>query len=711
MNVSNVVAHNLPSMFTNRQFGLTVNGKAKVSEKLASGYRINRASDDAAGLSISEKMRKQIRGLQQGTENVQDGISYCQVADGALNEVNDMLARIKELSIKAANGTNSASDREAIDAEVQQIKRETERIFETTGFNEQPIWPRKTEDIIAYEGMQVTAATYPYRSIQADLTTANASTWPPNGFKILADEDDGIKVTWQGYNGVSYTSDVISWPDDITGTHTIRLSENLTGYIDQDTGTLPDELKGIDAVFSYVATPNTEITDLVQDMNNKSITASPLTTNNISIYDADGNILADSGKSSSGDLSATLSLNYPTIAKTGRNLDDRSDTSFAQPTTFNNIEEPQVDGSGNWSGTWKFSFDFDGIGTVTATTTSVTYRLNSTAQEDRDTSDDEMYDSVNSNNFTYGNYVHHNSDDKWWGSQGKFFRNSATGTYYWGGYQTVSHIASGYNASGITMNDINTALNNDTKRGGLLDDHNGKKDNDGYITFNFSLKADEPFDLGNGTKQTAVGDMKITVRTRETDTAEDVQNRLLSMHGADIYAGSKNEDGTGTVGYNSMNVYTSGFGSHKKTVTVPYVAGEILFKKNGVSVHSADTSRQEVKIPISYKFLRNSEIGIENTNTLTEDSSMEAIREVEEAAKVISQERALFGAYQNRLEHTFDNGLNVVENTTAAESRIRDADMAALSVNYASQNILEQAASSMLVQANKSNQAVLSLLQ
>lgn len=133
----NIVAHNILAMNANRQFNITSKDKAKSTEKLSSGYRINRASDDAAGLSISEKMRRQIRGLSQGVENTQDGVSLCQVADGALAEVSDMLHRITELSIKSANGTNSPSDRQAIQDEIGEILQEIDRIGETTKFNEQ----------------------------------------------------------------------------------------------------------------------------------------------------------------------------------------------------------------------------------------------------------------------------------------------------------------------------------------------------------------------------------------------------------------------------------------------------------------------------------------------------------------------------------------------------------------------------------------------
>lgn len=116
-----VVQHNLVALNTNRMLGMTTAKKAKTSEKLSSGYRINRAADDAAGLQISEKMRKHIRGLNQGARNTQDGISFVQVGDGAMHEIHDMLQRLTELSVQAANGTNSDSDRLALDMEMQDL--------------------------------------------------------------------------------------------------------------------------------------------------------------------------------------------------------------------------------------------------------------------------------------------------------------------------------------------------------------------------------------------------------------------------------------------------------------------------------------------------------------------------------------------------------------------------------------------------------------
>ncbi|MCQ2519356.1 MAG: flagellar hook protein [Lachnospiraceae bacterium] len=135
-----VVAHNLMAMNAQRQFKLGNSSKKKSAEKLSSGYRINRAADDASGLAISEKMRRQIRGLDQGADNIKDGISLVQVADGALAEVQDMLHRMTELSVKSANDTNSPEDRLYIQQEINQLANEIDRIGKNTTYNEMPLF-------------------------------------------------------------------------------------------------------------------------------------------------------------------------------------------------------------------------------------------------------------------------------------------------------------------------------------------------------------------------------------------------------------------------------------------------------------------------------------------------------------------------------------------------------------------------------------------
>ena len=131
-----VVQHNLTAMNSNRMLGITTSAQAKSTEKLSSGYKINRAADDAAGLSISEKMRRQIRGLTQASLNAEDGISCVQTAEGALNEVQDMLQRMNELAVKGENGTLTSADRSYIASEVSQLMSEIDRVKTTTTFNE-----------------------------------------------------------------------------------------------------------------------------------------------------------------------------------------------------------------------------------------------------------------------------------------------------------------------------------------------------------------------------------------------------------------------------------------------------------------------------------------------------------------------------------------------------------------------------------------------
>lgn len=134
-----VVQHNLTAANTNRQLGITTSGLQKSTEKLSSGYKINRAADDAAGLSISEKMRNQIRGLNKASDNAQDGISLVQTAEGALNEVHSMLQRMSELAVQAANDTNQTVDKNALEAEVTQLQTEIRRVGSTTQFNKMNI--------------------------------------------------------------------------------------------------------------------------------------------------------------------------------------------------------------------------------------------------------------------------------------------------------------------------------------------------------------------------------------------------------------------------------------------------------------------------------------------------------------------------------------------------------------------------------------------
>jgi len=176
-----VVQHNMTAANANRQLGITTGNLAKSSEKLSSGYKVNRAADDASGLSISEKMRKQIRGRTQASANAQDGISMVQTAEGALTEVHDMLQRMNELSVKASNGTLSSADRGNIQDELDQLTSEINRVSTTTKFNELYLLSGTNQDGSKTDGvlgvsLQVGADPLATNKIAVGITAMNSKT-------------------------------------------------------------------------------------------------------------------------------------------------------------------------------------------------------------------------------------------------------------------------------------------------------------------------------------------------------------------------------------------------------------------------------------------------------------------------------------------------------------------------------------------------------
>ena len=194
-----VVQHNLTAVNANRQLGVTTGSQAKSSEKLSSGYRINRAGDDAAGLKISEKMRSQIRGLNKASSNAQDGISLIQTAEGALNEAHSILQRMNELAVQGANDTNEGIDRDAINQELDQLTQELDRISTTTQFNKQNLLDGSFQS----KNLQVGANAD--QKIQISIGNMDAKTL---GLKSITktisfDSQKGNKPTVIKYEGMS----------------------------------------------------------------------------------------------------------------------------------------------------------------------------------------------------------------------------------------------------------------------------------------------------------------------------------------------------------------------------------------------------------------------------------------------------------------------------------------------------------------------------
>jgi len=184
-----VVQHNMTAANANRQLGITTSAQAKSTEKLSSGYRINRAADDAAGLSISEKMRSQIRGLDKASSNAQDGISLVQTAEGALNEVHSMLQRMNELAVQAANDTNQSNDRTYIKNEIDQLVSEIDRVQSTTQFNKMNL----LDGTFTGKSLQVGALSGQTMSIS--ITNMNAATLGVNSLNVSDNSNAGSAIT------------------------------------------------------------------------------------------------------------------------------------------------------------------------------------------------------------------------------------------------------------------------------------------------------------------------------------------------------------------------------------------------------------------------------------------------------------------------------------------------------------------------------------
>ena len=297
-----VVQHNLTAMNSNRMLGLTTASQAKSTEKLSSGYKINRAADDAAGLSISEKMRKQIRGLTQASSNAQDGISTVQTAEGALNEVQDMLQRMNELAVKAANGTNSEDDRSYIQNEIDQLTTEIDRVSETTKFNEtyllkgdKNLDKEYTYSYKNFKTAQESAATFGADgatglTVEYKETAATSQKTQDEQNELLkALRDQGVKIT---ATTTADAGDGIAYKVELTGSAADKFNIKETGTAGEFAitdkegnalATLTAKGTKLTAGTAGSATANVVAT---------SVTAAKATTAKAKYYDKDGNTIA-----------------------------------------------------------------------------------------------------------------------------------------------------------------------------------------------------------------------------------------------------------------------------------------------------------------------------------------------------------------------------------------------------------------------------------
>ena len=561
-----VVQHNLQAMNANRMLGVTTGEAGKTTEKLSSGYRINRAADDAAGLAISEKMRKQIRGLDQASANAEDGISCVQTAEGALAEVQDMLQRMNELAVQAANGTNSKTDRQYIQDEIDQLISEVDRVAETTKFNE--TYLLKGDRTKAYTNMYITDYSTTYTRNNTTNAISGAVTYKVN----YTGTNNLYMVDTEIYNSSSNIS--------LTG-HKISKGDDITEYLTADTAANNKALASLNTT-SYVAFANVEL------------------------------------DSSIGAAAKDLQINTSTsVVEAKRDL-------FVYNTAN---------------------------GTVT-----------------RIPQGTEMTEYLN--------------DDK-------TMKNEK--------YRLIDMIENGYDAARVQQapdRDDGFRNNFDWTNANLeiaiskkqLYDVNGEPVS--------GVRLNQFFDENGNYK----GGLFTTAQARTIDEVFSTLNDSRAQ--AMIGGGLADNYSVATIG-------------EYITQSSSQVANSLSLKLQG----GADSDRAN-KIEVTLDSLTAAGLGIDKLASYnigivdeTGDNATDAIDVIADAIQKVSRQRAALGAIQNRLEHTIKNLDNIVENTTAAESQIRDTDMAEEMVKYSNTNILQQAGQSMLAQANQSNQGVLSLLQ
>ncbi|WP_044913052.1 flagellin N-terminal helical domain-containing protein [Butyrivibrio sp. WCE2006] len=611
-----VIQHNMTAMNSNRMLGITTGGQAKSSEKLSSGYKINRAADDAAGLSISEKMRKQMRGLDRASTNADDGVSSVQTAEGALTEVHDMLQRMNELAVQAANGTNSETDRISIQNEIQQLTTEIDRVAETTKFNETYLLKGSTGFHNVY-----------MKAHDAGLEGVLGDAGIKASFRMDIKDDSNVKIAGKEYH--VYTDD-----DSIASIQqAIQRVANIAadGFsVESRSQMWPDGIE------NPPAGKNAYEYDKIEKTEKDGITT-------YTSYDKNGNEI-ESWKDKIQNRNGEWSNNPP-----GTRTDGITSVAYARASMI------------------KQTVVIDGTSYVTAldssTHTEVVFKFG-----EQEFSVEEIKAKVKD-----GTIVSVSDGDSEWPRTAvdetldKNIHVSTAVSKVMDALVQANRVGvdpSKLSEVKVTLKPTRTAAYADTTG-----------------TYTGGIK--DTGDLING--------------------VDDVFNRDPNEKNA---RWTKADDGkTRLTGYVGAKGGTYVFSISKSTAQVA--------KDLGISLHVGSDADMTNKIGVRIKPMTAASLGIQNLTVAdsTGIAATYAIDAIEDALKQVSEQRSELGAVQNRLEHTIKNLDNVVENTTAAESRIRDTDMADEMVTYSKNNILAQAGQSMLAQANQSTQGVMSLLQ
>ncbi len=623
------VKTNMLAWNAGRQFKINEKADAKRTEKLSSGYRINRAADDAAGLSISEKMRRQIRGLTQASSNAQDGISMVQSAEGALNEVHEMLHRANELAVKAANGTLSDEDRAMVDAEVQQIKREIDNTAKNTVFNEIRLFP---DDGLSPKAGSV-LASYDY--------------------EVTFDFANGSVAVNQQANGVS------SRPGVQVNSGSALADKIANQYI-------PNAVQQIfDAFPSFATAQGT--TEIKMALNVKFI-------------DGPGNTLALAGYtySPSGGKPKTMYINVDAAdfkdadIGSGSDKEKQLESTIAHELMHTVMQYNLTDGMSGRNGekypTWfvEGTAQLAGGGFPTNWNNELLYYADKLADED-DTSQDA----------NIAKYLQKYT------MQGRPYGHGYLGAAY------IGYLANKQNGGSADVTGANIAGGMDLIFGDLI---KGKK-----LDQAIKDRTGKSISEINGLFSSGNGDLTEFARKLAFNSKDGAGSVIVSQAAGGLGAGGAGKP-----------IIGSGAGSGAFTIDPSQVNVDFSGGSANVAIQVGSEAGQHIDFKL-YQ-MNTQALGLADMNVNTVEDASDAINFVKEAIINVSSVRSHYGAVQNRLEHTIANLDNVVENTTAAESRIRDTDMAKEMVAHANSQVLLQAGQSMLAQANRSSEIILGLL-
>ena len=639
-----VVQHNMQAMNANRMLNVTTSTQAKSTEKLSSGYKINRAADDAAGLTISEKMRKQIKGLDRASTNAEDGVSAVQTAEGALTEVHSMLQRMNELAVQASNGTNSESDRSAIQDEISQLTTEIDRVSETTKFN---------ETYLLKGNVDGTSSDKYVNAHDAGLDGKLVDNGKTATFTIGSDLKDGDKVT---IAGKEYT--IGSDGSNKTSTDTYGVKTAIEAKTMGIGDSLTDENTGI--TYNVVGKVANATGAYVNEKSAFTITHKDgsVSSYNVSATAGDGVVNADDAAAlikAELEAGSTVTMTKDTNGKSVdyEVVDALQTTGKNQEISYAGLTAYKVSDVAAKASITLAAGDTVTIGGVENTVTANAPKLSS-----------DISDVVNE--LVKGDKVEITRGGKTTALTVGDTTDAIKGTY------TISDILSNIKDGdqiGFTISATNTD-------GTAMATAKGITAGTTYTV------------VGNATNQS--DDSVIT----KADALEKIASELQK-------ASSIGTDTEAKVTNNGNGEFTI----QKGTVDV----------KDSLSfnLHVGADADMTNKINVEIDSMSAAGLGIKGLNVKdkTGTAATYAIDAIADAVAKVSAQRSSLGAVQNRLEHTIANVDNVVENTTSAESRIRDTDMAEEMVEYSKNNILAQAGQSMLAQANQSNQGVLSLLQ